>query len=227
MGRRHHDARSSRRSCRGDRHGAVRRPGRRPRCVVGEGILRPGGRGGSGDHRRLRAGEQQAGRAGLLSTTGAWASDRGGAEGRPTAGLRIRHTPHGLRRGMGARWSAPGPHRHNRSLLESVRSGRAALGDAAQREDRAEVIVRPADGAVPTIHPRMEEPAGAGGVHSRGHSEGVGCVLVVLVRSGAAGGTHDAGPRRHLGRRTFHVARTRSTPRTSRTGSLQLTRRST
>ena len=49
-------------------------------------------------------------------------------EAGPTAGLRVRHTPHGLRRGMGVRWSAPGPHRHDRGLLESVRSGRAALG---------------------------------------------------------------------------------------------------
>ena len=37
--------------------------GRRPRGVVGEGVLPPGGRGGRGDHRRLRAGDRQAGRA--------------------------------------------------------------------------------------------------------------------------------------------------------------------
>ena len=43
--------------------GAARRAGRRPRGVVGEGVLPPGGRGGRGNRRRLRAGDRQAGRA--------------------------------------------------------------------------------------------------------------------------------------------------------------------
>ena len=43
---RRHDARSSRRSCRSARPGAARRPGGRPRRLVGAGLLRPGGCGG-------------------------------------------------------------------------------------------------------------------------------------------------------------------------------------
>ena len=41
--------------------------GRRPRRVVGGGVLRAGGRGGQGDHCRVRAGDRQAGRARLSS----------------------------------------------------------------------------------------------------------------------------------------------------------------
>ena len=45
------------------------------------------------------------------------------------------------------------------------------------------------------------------GLHPRRHPEGVGGVLVVLVRPGAAGGAQGHRPRRHLGRRPGHVGR--------------------
>jgi len=42
--------------------------------------------------------------------------------------------------------------------------------------------------------PRLEEPAGAGGLHARGHPERVARLLVVLVRPGTAGGATGARP---------------------------------
>ena len=48
--------------------------------------------------------------------------------------------------------------------------------------------------------PCLEQPAGARGLHAREHPQGVGDVLVVLVRPGATGGTPGYGPRRCLGR---------------------------
>ena len=56
----------------------------------------------------------------------------------------------------------------------------------AQPEDRAEGAVRAADGPHDQPPPRLEEPPGAGGFHPRGHPEGVGGFLVVLVRPGPA-----------------------------------------
>ena len=47
----------------------------------------------------------------------------------------------------------------------------------------------------------------SGRLHARRHPEGVGGVLVVLVRPGAAGGAQGHGPRRHLGHRPRHVGR--------------------
>ena len=74
--------------------GAARRTGRRPRGVVGGGILRRGGRGGQGDHRRLRAGDRQTGRAGLPAETAEIADKLLAAHrGRPAARLRFRPTP--------------------------------------------------------------------------------------------------------------------------------------
>ena len=69
-----------------------------------------------------------------------------------------------------------------------VRSGRARLRHAARRQDRPTRPLRAADGPHHQPRPRLEEPAGAGRVHPRRHPEGVGGVLVVLVRPGAAGG---------------------------------------
>ena len=69
--------------------GAARREGRRPRGVVGEGLLPPGGRGGQGDHRRLRAGDRQAGRARpAYDRTEHAGQARGGVRGRAAARLR-------------------------------------------------------------------------------------------------------------------------------------------
>ena len=87
-------------------HGAARRPGRRPRGVVGQGLQPRGGRGGQGDHRRLRARDRQAGRARLPSAGGASGQDRSGARGGPAARLRLRHLLAGVRRAMGVRRSA-------------------------------------------------------------------------------------------------------------------------
>ena len=89
---------------------------------------------------------------------------------------------------MGARGSAGRPHGRHRQLVEHVRCRRARPGHAARRQDRAAGPVRPADGPLDQPHPRLEEPFGARGLHARRHSPRVGCVLVVLVRPGPAGG---------------------------------------
>ena len=47
------------------------------------------------------------------------------------------------------------------------------------------------------------------GLLARRHPQGVGAVLVVLVRPGPAGGAQGIGPRRHLGHRPAHVGRGR------------------
>ena len=62
-----------------------------------------------------------------------------------------------------------------------------ASGDAAQREDRADGPCTGCRWAVRATRPCLEEPAGARGLHPRRHPQGVGGVLVVLVRPGAAG----------------------------------------
>ena len=116
---------------------------------------------------------------------------------------------------MGVRGSARGPHRRHRPLFEPVRSGRAALGTLLNAKTGQKALYGLPMGQYRAIHPRLEEPPGAGGVHARRHSEGVGRLLVLLVRSGAAGGAQGTGPRRHLGRRAFDVGATRSTRRTS------------
>ncbi len=56
-----------------------------------------------------------------------------------------------------------------------------------------------------TFPPCLEHAPGARRLHSRRHSEGVGCLLVVLVRPGAAGSAQGAGTQGHLGRRAAHV----------------------
>ena len=125
--------------------------------------------------------------------------------GRPTSRSAIARQLH---LGMGLRRSARGPHRHRRPLFGPVRSGRARPGAMLlNAEDRAEGPVRAADGPHDQPRPRLEEPPGAGGIHPRGHPEGVGRVLVVLVRPGPAGGAPGTGPRRHLGRRPHDVGR--------------------
>ena len=53
------------------------------------------------------------------------------------------------------------------------------------------------------------EPARARRLHARRHPEGMGAVLVLLVRQGPAGGAQGAGPRRRLGHRPADVGRGR------------------
>ena len=91
--------------------------------------------------------------------------------------------------------------------------------DVARREDRTEGTLRATDGPHDQPCPRLEEPPGTGGVHPRRHPEGVECLLVVLVRSGPAGGAPGHGARRHLGRRPQHVGRGRPTHRISSSSS--------
>ena len=145
----------------------------------------------------------------LPSKSGASGQDRGGARGRPAARLRLRHRACLLRCAMGLRRSARGSLGRCRRLLEPVRSGRARPGDVAQREDRTKGPVRAADRSLDQPPPRLEEPPGAGGLHACRHPEGVGGVLVVLVRPGPAGGAPGHGPRRHLGHRPADVGRGR------------------
>ena len=115
--------------------------------------------------------------------------DRGGAGGRPAARLRLRLLAH---RTTSRQWAFDdrlvGPLGRRRPLFGPLRAGRARLDDVAQRENRPRGPVRAADGPYDQPHPRLEEPPGAGGFHARGHPEGVGRVLVVLVRPGAARG---------------------------------------
>ena len=61
--------------------------GRRPRGVVGEGVLPPGGRGGQGDHRRLRAGDRQEVELVFHEQGGCWTRlrRRSRPAGRPTS----------------------------------------------------------------------------------------------------------------------------------------------
>ena len=119
---------------------------------------------------------------------------------------------------MGLRGSARRPLGHCRAISRPLRSGRARVVHAAQRDDRPASALCAADGARDQPRPRLEKPPGAGRVHPRGHPQGVGGVLGVLVRRGAAGRAPGYGPRRHLGHRPHHVGR-RSTPRTSSSSS--------
>ena len=135
--------------------------------------------------------------------------DRGGARGRPAARLRLRLLARHLYSEVGPRGSARGSHGRRRPLLEPVRSRSARPGHAAQRQDRAERPVRPADGPDQQLRPRLEEPVGARGLLARRHPQGVGAVLVVLVRPGPARGAPGIGPRRHLGHRPADVGRGR------------------
>ena len=94
-------------SCsRSARPGAARRPGRRPRRLVGEGLPPRGGPGGPGDRRRLRAEDRQARYSSPSTRT--WRAPRqdlGGGRGRAPARLRLRHRH---RRIDFARWAYEG-----------------------------------------------------------------------------------------------------------------------
>ena len=200
-----HAASSRRCPCRRADPGAARRPGRRPRGLVGQGLLPPGGRGGQGDHRRLRAGDRQAGRARPLSLDELPDKLEAALEAGQPPDFAFGVVLAELCRPVGGRGPAGGSLRRRRRLLEPVRSGCARLGHLAQCADRAKGAVWAAVRPRVQPRPRLEEPLGASGLHPRRHPARVGGVLVVLVRPGAAGGAQGAGPRRHLGRRPADV----------------------
>ena len=75
--------------------------------------------------------------------------------------------------------------------------------------------------------PRLEEPARAGRLHARRHPQGVGGVLVLLVRQGPAGRAQGHWPRRHLGRRPADVGRVERHRRSGSGSSCAPTRRTT
>ena len=95
-----------------------------------------------------------------------------------------------------------------RPVLGPVRSGRARRWSTLlnAKTGQSGLYALPMGRAIEP-RPRLEEPPGAGRLHARRHPEGVGGVLVVLVRPGAAGRAPGHGPRRHLGRRPAHVGR--------------------
>ncbi len=168
------------------RSGAARRAGRRPRGVVGEGVLRPGGRGGQGDHRRLRAGDRQAGRARLPSTESFRTRSRRRSRpaSRPTSpsayGLATYIPKWALEDRLVDLSDAVGhfsdlfdPDQLDRAMLLNARTGQKALYGLPI-------------GQLDQPHPRLEEPAGARGLHARRHSQGVG------ARSGRSGATRSS-----------------------------------
>ena len=143
-------------SRRGADSGAARRSGRRPRGVVGEATT-PRRTRRSGDHRRLRAGERQAGRARLLSDGGASGQDRGGARGGPAARLR-------LRPGLLPTYIGNGPSRIGwwisrtpSALLGPVRSGCSSTGGCCSTQDGQKALYALPMGSTQP-HPRLEEP---------------------------------------------------------------------
>ena len=160
---------------------------------------------------------------------GAAGQDRGGARGGPAARLRLRLLA--LADYIG-QWAfddrlvdLSDTIGHFSDLFDPDALDRC---DAAQREDRARrLCTRLPMGQIAQPRPRLEEPPGAGGLHARRHPQGVGSVLVVLVRSGAAGGAPGHGPRRHLGRRASDVGRRCRHRQCSSTSSWLPTRRIT
>ena len=189
-----------------------------------KGYYAAGGRGGPGDRRRLRARDRQAGRARLSIQSRSFRRRSSGAGGRAATRLRLRL---GFDRYFG-QWA----------LEDRLVDLSDAIGPFADLFD-PDVLgsprystARPASAALyalpmghyDQLRPRLEEPSGARGLHARRHPEGVGGVLVLLVRPGAAGGAQGFGPRRRLGCRPAHVGR-HATPETSSSSSWPPTRR--
>ena len=192
-----------------------------------EGLLRGGGRGGQGDRRRLRAGHRQAGRARLLSA---------GRSFRPRSRRRWRPAsrPTSPSATCSSTTSASGPFDDR---LVDLSDAVGHFSDLFDPDVLACVTWRNAStgqkalyglpiGRTTTHLHVWKSLLGARGLHARGHPEGVGGVLVVLVRRGAASRAQGHGARRHLGRRPAHVGRV-GHPRTSSSSSWLPTRRTT
>ena len=128
---------------------------------------------------------------------------------------------------MGPRGSARGPLGRRRPLFGPVRSGRARRATLAQRKNRAKGPVRAADGPHDQPPPRLEEPAGARGLHRSTTSRRSG------RRSGRSGATRSSRRcARPLGRDDIWgvglpMSVGAATPRTSSSSSWLPTRRTT
>ena len=193
-----------------------------------KGYYAAGGRGGQGDHRRLRAGDRQAGRARLPSSRRSFRTRsrrRSRPASRPTSpSASCLHDYIGQWAFDDRLVDLSDAIGHFSDLFDPDALAWAMLLNA--RPGRRPCTALPM-GRHDQPRPRLEEPPGAGGLHARRHSQGVGGVLVVLVRPGAAGGAPGHGPRRHLGRRPADVGRGRRHRRSSSSSSWPPTRRTT
>ena len=210
------------------RHGAARRPGRRPRGVVGGGLLRRGGRGGQGDHRRLRAGDRQAGRARLLSSrrscrTRSWRRSRPAS--RPTSSsARYRHDYVGQWAFDGRLVDLTDAIGHFSDLFDP---DALDAGHVAQRDDRPAWPLRAADG------PRRPTTSTSGRACSSAPASRSRTSRRSGRRSGPSGATRSSRPcARPLGRDDIWgvglpMSAGRSTPRTSSASSWLPTRPTT
>ena len=200
---------SSRRSCRGARHGAARRQGRRPRGVVGGGVLCPRRtrRSGRPSPRSSRRAASRSSSSSIHGRRSSRTSSRRRSR-RAAARLRFRHGPGADNI---AEWAfddrlvdLTDTVGHFSDLFDPDALAWCTLLNA---EDRPESAVRAADGPLDPPHPRLEEPPRAGRFQARGHPQRVGRFLVVLVRPGATGRAPGDGAGRHLGCRPQHVGR--------------------
>ena len=116
---------------------------------------------------------------------------------------------------MGIRGSARRSRWHPRAGPRSVRCRHHRGIHVAQRQHGPARPLRPADG--PDFQPRpcLEQPAGARRLHARRHPQGMGGVLVVLVRPGPAGGAQGARAARTSGASGCPCRLRRPTPTTS------------
>ena len=144
--------------------GAARRPGRRPRRVVGEGFYPQAGRGGRGD----RSPPSSRAPANRSSSTNSHkmtiGQGSGGARGRPAAGFPVRHhRPNS--------WAAVGLRGPARRLSDGTSDRSSSLFDpdvieASTLLDGDDGPTRPlrlADGLEFQSPPRLAHPAGAAG----------------------------------------------------------------
>ena len=171
-----------------------------------KGYYPAGGRGGQGDHRRLRAGDRQAGRARLPSAgrsfrTRSWRRSRPAS--RPTSRSALCIDDYIAQWAFDDRLvDLSEPSATSRICSIRTRSRATLLNGKTGRGGctRCRWAARPTtstSGKACWSRPASRSPT----------SQGVGGVLVVLVRPGPAGRAPGHGSRRHLGRRAAHVGR--------------------